>query len=321
MTKNNALIIGANGQDGWFLRQHLAATDHEVWGLSRQELRDPDGKSHDPIDIRDTAQISNWIKEHTPAQIYYLAAVHHSSSNADILADDLQARSTAIHVDAPRGILEAIQIHSPHTRFFYAASSHLFAGKTNADPIDEQTPFAPIGIYAQSKLAGVELCRHFREQHGLYTACGFLFNHESWRRSPDFLSKKIVRAVANIVRGQQKSLTLHDLSAQVDWSFAGDIVRAMAAILHAPEPMDFVVASGKLHSAEEFVRTAFELVQLDWRDYVTEEPSGQQKSDIRYPLLGNPTKIQQITHWQPKVDFAHMIQLMIEMELVADTKA
>jgi GDPmannose 4,6-dehydratase len=312
---SKALIIGSAGQDGWFLSQHLRATDQEVWELSRQSLIGLEQEVLPPVDIGNQGEIASLIERIEPDHIYYLAAKHHSASDPDIHADDLLAQSHAVHVTGLQHVLDAMHAHVQHAKLFYAASSHLFAGHNSADPINEQTPFSPKGIYADTKLAGVQLCRQYRDEKYLFAASGFLFNHESWRRSPRFLSRKIIQSVVQIVQGQQDHLVLHDLSAQVDWSFAGDTVRAMRAMLELDEPHDLVIASGKLHSVREFAEIAFAIVGLDWRDYVTEEPQERQKPGASHPLLGDNSRLRARTDWQPKVSFSQMIELMIEMEL------
>ncbi|MBL4595540.1 MAG: GDP-mannose 4,6-dehydratase [Robiginitomaculum sp.] len=310
-----SLIVGVGGQDGWFLQQYLTLRDQSVWGLSRQYLYAPDDTVQPAINICDGLAVAQLINDIQPDHVYFLAAVHHSAQDSTILADDLMARSTAVHVDAPRHFLEAIRVHAPQARFFYAASSHLFAGQQTATPITEATPFAPVGIYAQTKLEGVQLGRHYRDQHGLFVCSGFLFNHESWRRNPSFLSRNIISSVAAILREQQSELVLHNLSAQVDWSFAADTVRAFVLMLQLAQPHDMVIASGQLHSVQNFAEIAFGAVGLNWRDYVKEEPSNRQKTDISYPLCGDSTKLRALTGWQPVYNFEQMIRLLIDKEL------
>jgi len=310
-----SLIVGVSGQDGWFLNQHLTAIDHDVWGLSRDQLQTPIGETKSATDIIDADAVNQLIERIKPDQIYYLAAKHHSADDGTINNSDLQQQSQQIHVQAPDNFLAAIKTHHPQCKFFYAASSHLFAGKTDNGLISETTEFAPIGIYAKTKLAGVELCRKYRQQHGIFALSGFLFNHESWRRSDKFLSRKIVHTAVKILREETNELILHDLSAQVDWSFAGDTVRAMRLMLEMPVAEDLIIASGKLHSVEEFAAITFDTLGLDWRDYVTEQPQLGQKPKQKIPLVGDSRRLKHLTGWQAKVDLAQMIKLMIEMEL------
>ncbi|MBL1430894.1 MAG: GDP-mannose 4,6-dehydratase [Robiginitomaculum sp.] len=310
-----SLIVGVSGQDGWFLNQHLTAIDHDVWGLSRDQLQTPIGETKSATDIIDADAVNQLIERIKPDQIYYLAAKHHSADDGTINNSDLQQQSQQIHVQAPDNFLAAIKTHHPQCKFFYAASSHLFAGKTDNGLISETTEFAPIGIYAKTKLAGVELCRKYRQQHGIFALSGFLFNHESWRRSDKFLSRKIVQTAVKILREETNELILHDLSAQVDWSFAGDTVRAMRLMLEMPVAEDLIIASGKLHSVEEFAAITFDTLGLDWRDYVTEQPQLGQKPKQKIPLVGDSRRLKHLTGWQAKVDLAQMIKLMIEMEL------
>lgn len=310
-----SLIIGCDGQDGWFLNQHLTAIDHDVWGLSRDQISTPIGDDLCATDITDADAVDKLVEKTEPDQVYFLAAKHHAADDDGVNNSELQQKSQQIHVQAADNFLAAIKKHQPQCRFFYAASSHLFAGKTDNKPVSEITSFAPIGVYAKTKLAGVELCRSYREEYGVFAVSGFLFNHESWRRDKKFLSRKIVHTAVKILRGETSELILHDLSAQVDWSFAGDTVRAMRLMLEMPVAEDLVIASGKLHSVEEFAAIAFETIGLNWRDYVTEQPQIGQKPKQKIPLLGDPSRLQHLTGWQAKVDLTQMIKLMIEMEL------
>lgn len=310
-----SLIVGSAGQDGWFLNQHLTALDHQIWGLSRSSLSSPDRKKTSAVDIVNQEAVATLIQQIQPDQIYFLAAIHHGAEDPAIHGDDLLAHSTEIHVRAPENFLKAMQRYCPQSRFFYAASSHLFAAKTDPSPVTETTAFAPKGIYGQTKLAGVHLCRNYRQQHGLFATNGFLFNHESWRRSLDFLSRKIIHSAIQIHQQQANEFVLHDLSAQVDWSFAGDTVRAMRAMIELPEPQDFVVASGKLHSVEDFAAITFDILGLDWRDHVTEISDGRQKLEQKIALRGDASLLKRLSGWQPKVSFRQMIELMIEIEL------
>ncbi len=313
MTKS--LIIGANGQDGWFLGQHLRACDHEIWGISRTKTIDPKGSPLPAIDITDPDAVASLISDTHPDHIYFLAAVHHSSDDPGQTSQRIKELSHKVHVVSLQNFLTAMEKHAPSARMFYAASSHLFAAKSTDAPISETSPFAPQGIYGHTKLQGVRLCQNARKNQNLFAVSGYLFNHESWRRKPDFLSRKIVQSVVRILRGQQSELILHNLSAQVDWSFAADVVRAMHLMLQMDEPDDLVIASGKLHSVQDFAQQAFETVGLEWRDYVTEEPDQQQKPTLVQPLVGDASRLRRLTGWSPKVDFRQMIELMIEMEL------
>ena len=167
-------------------------------------------------------------------------------------------------------------------RLFYAASSHVF-GTCTVDRKNENSPLRPNSAYAISKTAGLRCCQLFRQQEGIFAATGILFNHESSLRKPSFVSQKIVRGALRARRDRTFRLTLGDIDARVDWGYAPDYVDAMFRILQLPEPGDFVVASGELHSVGEFAEIAFEEVGLDWRDHVETDAQLLKKSPLFLP--------------------------------------
>jgi GDPmannose 4,6-dehydratase len=201
-------------------------------------------------------------------------------------------------------VLQAMTVCSPEGRLFYAASSHVF-GSSLADQVNESSPLRPDSPYAISKTAGLRCCRSFREQEGLFVATGILFNHESCLRKPSFVSQKIVRGALRARRDPAFRLTLGDLDACVDWGYAPDYVDAMFRILQLPEPDDFVVASGELHSVGEFAKLAFEEVGLDWRNRV--ETDAQLLKRASYPVRGDSTKLRSATGWSPSVTFRDLV--------------
>jgi GDPmannose 4,6-dehydratase len=201
--------------------------------------------------------------------------------------------------------------HCPRSKLFYAASSHVFGPGTGA-PFDEQSPFEPGCIYGLTKTAGIHLCRHYRRSHGLHIAVGILFNHESPLRRPQFLSRKISCAVADISAGQAGRLVLGNLNTEVDWGYAPDFVAAMHLTLALPEGEDFVIATGQAHTVADFVATAFSAANLDWKDWVDVRPGLVVKEQ---PLrVGNANKLRRLSGWAPSVSFAEMVRLLVENE-------
>ncbi len=297
-----AVITGSTGQDGTYLSEHLRRQGYDVVGLTRG------GK----VDITDTGSVHRLLKETQPAEIYHLAAYHHSSQ--DQLTDDLEilCQSVAVHVLATANFLDAIRQFSPATRFFFAASCHVF-GAPPTPVQDETTPLNPDGLYGITKQAGLRLCHYYREKHRVFAVVGILYNHESPLRAAKFVSKKIVEAAVAIRAGKQDKLLLGDLDAQIDWGFAGDYVDAMHRVLQLPGAEDFVIASGETHRVGEFVEEAFRLVGLDWRQHVVVDPS-LVRGAATVPLAGNSAKLQRLTGWKPQTSFKEMIQRMIAAE-------
>ncbi len=310
-----ALIIGSTGQDGRLLAEQLRQDNVIVVGLGRESIDGSESFGFSHFKIGNSAEVAAAIAILQPDEIYYLAAFHHSSEER-VSSDttELWQRSFSTHVTGLINVLEAMKKRSPHTRVFYAASSHVF-GDPAIEPQDEQTPFNPKNIYGITKAAGVQCCRFYRSEHSLFASAGILFNHESSLRAEKFVSQKIVRAAHRIKAGLQSELILGDLSAQIDWGFAPDFVRAMRLILAADAADDFVVATGEMHSVGEFVEIAFSALGIDWRKHVTEKAGvlTRRKSILR----GNPNKLKRITGWKPSVTFEQMVQQLVEQSDVA----
>lgn len=294
-----AIIVGAYGQDGRLLDDQLQQAGHFVLRLGRSD-----------INLLDRVQIATLVRQHNPGEIYYLAAHHHSSQDA-LGSDDaaLLRSSFDVNVTGLVNFLDAIRVHSPATKIFYAASSHIF-GQCEAPLQNEQTPFVPTGVYGITKTAGVHCCRYYRQAHGLFASVGILYNHESQYRSPKFVSQKIIRGVQAIASGQSQRLVLGDLSARIDWGYAPDYVDAMRRILALPRPDDYVIASGESHSVQEFVATAFEAAGLTWREFVSEDP-GQIARQYR-GLVGDAAKLRAATGWMPSVSFHRMVRILLD---------
>jgi GDPmannose 4,6-dehydratase len=297
------VIVGSGGQDGRLLEQRLHAEGCEVVGIRR------DGPGPD---LTQREQVAAAMRQWQPAEVYYLAAYHHSSQEktaADPAA--IFTRSFEVHVTGLVHYLDAIRLHSPASRLFYAASSLVF-GDPPSPVQTEATPFSPRCPYGISKAAGVHVCRHFRETHRVFASAGILYNHESPLRQEKFVSQKIVQAALRIARGEQDKLTLGDLSARIDWGYAPDFVDAMTRLLALPESGDFIVATGETHSVQEFVEIAFDRLGLDWRAHVLEDPAllGRRKAS----MTGDASKLRQLTGWQPTVDFPGMIAALLPNE-------
>jgi GDPmannose 4,6-dehydratase len=303
-----AIIVGSEGQDGRIAFDLLLQKQYRVLGLGRGKVRSVGINWDGIIDITNAADVLRLTKEVAADEIYYLAACHQSSQ--DRLRDEAQLlkESQAVHVEGLLYFCEGIRMNSPKTRLFYAASSLIFEGTSTAMQ-DEETPFCPQSIYGMTKLNGLLLCRYYRAKYGLFTCSGILYNHESAYRGDNFISGKIIKAALNIKAGRQKDLVLGDLNAEVDWGYAPDYVQAMQCILNSIKADDFIIASGKKHSVREFVQTAFDLLGLDYKQYVREDPRLMTRK--RRTLVGNSRKLSQLTGWRPTVDLRGMIKLLL----------
>ena len=308
-----AIVIGSKGQDGWYLCEQLEAAGGWVDRLSRQGLvRSGDGEPV-PVSLEDRAAIHRLIGEGAYDQIYYLAAFHHSSQDQIDSSTDVVRLSFSTHVTGLLNVLDAMVASRSKASLVYAASSHVF-GVVASGPQTEETPYAPICAYGISKAAGAQLCRLYRDDYDLRASVGLLYNHESPRRAPRFLSRKVVRATAEIVRGERKTLALGNLQARVDWGYAPEYTQAMQRIAERNVADDFIVASGRTATVCDFVAAAFAHAGLDWRRHVTVDPTIVQKVE-RGPLLGDATKLRRTTGWSAGTTVEALAALMVDAEL------
>ena len=210
-------------------------------------------------------------------------------------------------------ILEAIRKITPTARFFQASSSEIY-GKPVDVPQTETTPFHPRSPYGVSKVYGHLMTITYREIYGIYACTGILFNHESPRRSPEFVTRKITRAAAKIKLGLAKEVRLGNLDARRDWGFAGDYVRAMWLMLQQPQPDDYVLATGETHSVRELCEVAFSHLGLDYREYVVKEAENFRPPETAQ-LVGNPGKARRMLGWTPEVSFRDLVRMMVDADL------
>ncbi|QIS12370.1 GDP-mannose 4,6-dehydratase [Nocardia arthritidis] len=294
------VVTGAAGQDGRLLSDLLAARGRRVLGLGRGG----------PVDITDPDAVDRLIAEERPEQVYLLAAVQHSSEDPPAEPRALATASHRVNTMQVQHFAEAIERHRTGTRLFYAASAHVF-GAGDGTPCTEETGLRPSSIYGVTKAAGLLACRAYRAR-GLFASAGILFNHESPLRAEKFVTRKIVRAVARIVRGEADELVLGRLDAGADWGYAPDYVGAMTRILALDEPDEFVVATGRRHTVAEFCAAAFGLAGLDWKHYVRESPSVLTRQ--QRPLVGDAGRLRARTGWTPSVDFLGMVRAMLAAE-------
>src|SRR5829696_6610461 len=262
-----ALVTGIGGQDGSYLAELLLGHGYDVFGTVlgdpeqyetlaafKERLRFVELGLEDPDDVRRA------LRDIEPDEVYHLA----SASFVPASWDDPVATSTAA-VASISALLDGVRRERPEARFVNAASAEIF-GAPAESPQTERTPVAPLTPYGAGKAFGHFLTGSFRRQYGLHASSAILFNHESPRRSTQFLTRKVTRGAAAISLGLEDELRLGDLSARRDWGFAGDYVRALWLMASQDEPDDYVIATGEAHTVEEFVEAAFDEVGVDWRD-------------------------------------------------------
>lgn len=309
-----AIVIGAAGQDGIHLTLHLAGLGYEVLRVTRNSITHVDGETQ-PFDILDSGQSMQLLKSAQPREIYYLAAHHHSAEEAETNPAEVALRSMRVHFDGWVNVLESVRSESPTTRAFLA-SSVLVYGELGESPQSETTPMVPNTPYGISKLAAMGACRTYREQYGVYAACGILFNHDSPLRPASFVSRKIARAAVAASRNAVVHLSLGSLDVELDWSAAADIVRAMHLVLELDDPDDFVIASGELHSVREFAHIAFDQFGLNYEDYVTVDSSILRRPNGSVPRLGDIGRLRRATGYQPQIAFQQLVRDMVSAELM-----
>jgi GDPmannose 4,6-dehydratase len=248
------------------------------------------------------------IEQYRPDEVYNLAAQSFvpTSWNQPVLTGEV----TALGVTR---MLEAIRLLSPKTRYYQASSSEMF-GKVHEVPQKESTPFYPRSPYGVAKVYGHWITVNYRESYNLFAVSGILFNHESPRRGTEFVTRKITYGAVRIKLGLAKDLHLGNLEARRDWGYAGDYVDAMWRMIHNDQPVDFVVGTGQTHSVREFCEKAFSYLDLDYHDYVVQDPRFIRPAEVDL-LVADSSKVHQQLDWQPKVDFDGLVEMMVDADL------
>lgn len=311
-----ALITGITGQDGSYLAELLLSKGYTVVGVVRRTSHDSyerighllDKITIVPADLLDQHSLTMVVRDFKPDEVYNLAAQSFvpTSWNQPVLTGEF----TALGVTR---ILEAIRLAHPEARFYQASSSEMF-GKVTQSPQNESTPFYPRSPYGVAKVYGHWITVNYRESYGMYAVSGILFNHESPRRGLEFVTRKISDGVARIKLGLAKELKLGNLDAKRDWGFAGDYVDAMWRMLQQPNPDDYVVGTGVMHSVRDVVEIAFSHVGLDWRDYVKIDPALIRPAEVDH-LQADASKARRVLGWEPRVSFEELIVMMVEADL------
>lgn len=308
---SRVVIIGSEGQDGRLLFDLLQAQGDTVVGYGRGLARASSPGTPPPCDVADPASVAAALAATQPTELYYLAAYHHAAQDATAASGELCARSFAVHVQGLLHCLDAITQQRLPTRVFYAASSRIF-GAPAQSPQDESTPWAPLCPYGISKTAGAQLCAYYTRQHGVHTAVGILYNHESPTRPERFVTRKIVASAVRIKRGTQARLVLGDLAAMVDWGYAPDYAAAMPRLLRQAPPGPYVIATGEAHSVGEFARLAFAALDLDYREFVDEQPALLPRRGPH--LVGCADRLRRLTGWAPTLTFAQLVARLVAAE-------
>jgi GDPmannose 4,6-dehydratase len=311
-----ALITGIGGQDGSYLAELLLDKGYEVHGMVRQgSPTSLDRIAHiardvaiHAADLHDKDSLHRTIKASRPDEVYNLAGTSFVSTSwrDPVTTADLTATG-AIR------LLEALRASAPDARFYQASSSEIF-GVPVESPQVESTPITPRTPYGVAKSYAHLITVSYRETYDLFACAGILYNHESPRRGPQFVTRKITRAAAAISAGTADAVALGNLDACRDWGYAEDYVEAMWLMLQQDRPDDYVIATGVEHSVREFVEAAFGHIGLDpWR-HVEHDPTLMRPSEpVR--LVGDYSKAREKLGWEPRTSFEELVCLMVDHDL------
>jgi GDPmannose 4,6-dehydratase len=312
-----ALITGIAGQDGSYLAEKLLESGYEVHGIVRrnsvpehQESRIDhlisDIQTHYG-DVTDSGALRRIMDKIQPDEIYNLAAQSHVRISFEI--PQFTGDTNAL---GPLRILDIIRDSSYKTKYYQASSSEMFGDSVDADNFQrETTAMHPVSPYGCSKLYGYHITRNYRKAYGIFASSGILFNHESPRRGSNFVTSKIIKTAVEIKLGKKDKLFLGNLDSYRDWGHSKDYVRAMTMILAHETPDDFVVATGITHSVRELLQLVFSSMQLNYEDYVVQDPKFLRPEELPY-LKGDASKIKNVLGWEPQISFEELIQEMVE---------
>ena len=316
--KKKILILGVTGQDGSLLADYLIKKKYRVYGL----IRKSSNRNYDNIknlidkknfkliqgDILDFISIENILRKIQPNEIYNFADQDHVRWSLQIpfYSFDVTAKSVF-------NILNLVKIHSPESKYFHPFSSNMF-GNTKKRKIIEEESFSPLSVYALSKVNAFNICEYFKKVHNLKIYGAIFFNHESERRTDEYVSRKITKSAVKIFLKKQKNLFLGDISTKIDWGYAKDYVKAAYKIMQLNKPDFFVIGAGKAYSVEYFVRKSFDYLGLNYKKYLRIDKKLLRKAKTK-TLIANTSKAKKVFKFKPETDLNRLIKIMIQNDL------
>ena len=312
-----ALITGIAGQDGSYLSEHLLKEGYEVHGIIRRQSTAENQESRlehvsDKVntyygDLTDVPSLTRIMRDVEPTHIFNLGAMSHVRISFDVPSYTIQTNGLGV-----LNILDAYREFAPTAKFYQASSSEMFGNSVDDDGFQrESTPFSPVSPYGCSKVLGYNLVRHYRNAYKLHACNGILFNHESPRRGSNFVTNKVVKAAVQIKLGMQDKLEMGNMDSYRDWGHSKDYTRAMMKIINHETPDDFVVSTGKTHSVRDLCEVVFKYLDLDYKDYVVQNPKYMRPEELKY-LKGDCTKTKEILGWEPEYTFESMMHEMVD---------
>jgi len=319
MTKS-AIITGITGQDGSILADLLLEKGYKVYGLKRRTSsnslecaahleKEPNVEIVEG-DLLDLPSLTSLCRLAKADLCFNMAAQSHVGTSFSQPVYTAQATGLGVLY-----CLEAIRESGIHTRFLQASTSELFGGIRGEVLCNEESEFHPRSPYGVAKLYGYWITRNYRESYKMFASNSICYNHEGTRRGPNFVTRKISLAVANIKAGNQEKLYLGNLDAKRDWGWASDFCAGMIMILNHNQPDDFVLATGETHSVREFCDIAFKYAGLgDYRQYVEVDPRFFRPAEVDV-LIGDASKATRVLGWVPKTSFEQLVQKMVEYDI------
>ena len=317
MKNKKAFITGINGQDGSYLAVYLLSLGYEVHGMVRRHsmVENQDARVvhiADKItthygDLLDESSIDRILEKVMPDEIYNIGAQSHVRISFDM--PQFTAKTNALGV---LNMLESYRRICPKAKFYQASSSEMFGNTVDEDGFQrESTHMTPVSPYGCSKLFGYSIVRNYRKAYGLHATNGILFNHESPRRGSNFVTNKVVKTAVRIKLGLESKLELGNMDSHRDWGHSKDYVRAMHMIINHENADDFVVSTMETHSVRDMVKYVFEKLNLNYEDYVVQNPIFIRPEELKY-LKGDSTKTRKILGWKPEYTFKSMLDEMVE---------
>ena len=323
MTRNVALVTGVTGQDGSYLAEFLLAKGYEVHGLIRRSstfnttridhiYQDPHETNPKLFlhygDLIDGFGLTNLVREVQPTEVYNLGAQSHVQ-----VSFSMPQYTGQVDAVGAVGLLESIRSAEINTRFYQASTSELFG--STPPPQNEESAFRPRSPYAAAKLMAYWCTVNYREGYGMHATNGILFNHESPRRGETFVTRKITRAVAEIVNGSKRKLYLGNLDAVRDWGYAKEYVESMWLMLQQDKPSDYVVATGVGATVKDFAEAAFARAGLNWQDHIEIDKKYIRPTEVD-ALIGDPSKVAEEINWKATTHWKELADLMVDADLM-----
>jgi len=316
-----SLVTGIAGQDGYYLAKHLLERGDEVRGLARRSstsearivglCRELPGLKIEYGDITDSGSVADLVQRFRPDRVFNLAAISFVPASWENPAQVVEVNAKGLI-----NVLAAVRSFAPEARVAQASTSEMYGDVDHGRMLSEDSPMHPRSVYGAAKLFAHNACDIYRESYGMYISSLISFNHESPRRPEHFVTRKVTSWAARVAGGSTERLALGNLDAYRDWGFAGDYMRGMMLALEAPEPADYVLATGEMHSIKELVAAACRTAGIDFlKEFgpLVSDPTLVRPHDVNR-LCGDPDRAKRVLGWEPEVGFDDLIAMMVHAD-------